>query len=69
MKSKAQKGMEALERQEVYDALTLKEKLARLDLRGHVAKRERARLNRKNLMAQCVRGIYAGSVFLTEVGF
>ena len=44
MKPKDQKRMEAIERQEYYDALSTKQKLAKLDEGGFAAKKERARL-------------------------
>ena len=47
MKSKDQRRMEAIERQEYYDTLSVKQKLTKLDEGGFAAKKERARLQKK----------------------
>jgi hypothetical protein len=46
MKSKTQKRIEAEERQEDYDAMSTKQKLAKLDKGGFVATKERKRLSK-----------------------
>lgn len=44
MKTKEQKGMEAATRQGIYDSLTPKQRLAKLDKYGFAAKKERAKI-------------------------